>query len=66
MADAHTCPRSIIKATQQHTEPVQYNCRWGAYCRLLANMIELSMCVSDAAFCQITLTACYIVGSECA
>jgi len=52
MADAHTCPQSIIKATQQHTEPVQYNCWWGAYCRHLANMIELSMCVSDPAFCQ--------------
>jgi len=31
----------------------------GAHWRHLANTIELSVCVSDAALCQITLTTCY-------
>jgi len=50
----------ILKATQQHTEPVRCECRSGAYWRNLANMVDPSMCGGDAAFCQITLTLCYI------
>ena len=30
--------------------------RWGAHWRHLVNTVELSMCSSDAAFCEITLT----------
>jgi len=32
---------------------------WGAHWRHLQNMTESSMCGSDAALCQITLTTCY-------
>jgi len=42
--------------TQQHTEPVQCECRWGAYWRHLSKTTELFMCGGDAAFCQITLS----------
>jgi len=62
MADGQ-CPDmstvDILKATQQRTEPVWCWCRWGAYWCHLANMIEPSVCGSDAALCQITLTSYY-------
>jgi len=32
----------------------------GSHWRNLANTIEPSMCGGDAAFCQITLTTCYV------
>ena len=32
---------------------------WGAHRRHLANTIEPSTCVGDAACCQITLISCY-------
>jgi len=32
---------------------------WGAHWRHLKNTIEPSMCIGDAALCQITLTTCY-------
>jgi len=48
----------ILKATQQRTEPVRRQCRYGCIFAPPANMIESSMCCGDAAFCQITLTTC--------
>ena len=33
--------------------------RWGAHWRHLVNMTEPSICGSDAALCQVTLTTCY-------
>jgi len=54
MADGR-CPNmsaiDILKVTQQRTEPVRCECRWGAHWRRLANTIEPSMCGGDAAFC---------------
>jgi len=47
----------ILKATQQGTFPVRCRFVYGAYWRKLANAIEPSVCASDAALCQITLTA---------
>jgi len=59
----HMSAVDILKATQQHTEPVRCECRWGAYWRNLANTIEPPMCSSDAIFfCQITVTTCYHYG----
>jgi len=34
---------------------------WGAHWHHLANTSEPSICGSDAALCQITLTTCYII-----
>jgi len=55
----------ILKATQQRAVPLRCRCRlgctrWGAHWHNLANTIEPSVCRCDAAFCQITLTTCYI------
>ena len=41
--------------------PRKYVLRAGAEWRHLLNSIAPSMCGSDAAFCQVTLTACYYV-----
>jgi len=49
-------PVNILKATQQCTEPYYAKADRGAYWRHLVNMIELSMCDADVAFCQIILT----------
>jgi len=40
----------ILKATQQRTEPVRCECRWGAYWRYLANTTEPYVYGCDAAF----------------
>jgi len=37
-------------------------CRWGAHWRHLANTTEPSVCSSDVAVCQITLTTCSVTG----
>ena len=56
------CPNmsavDILKATQQRTEPVRFECRCDAHWRHLANTTEPSVCGGDAACCQITLTTC--------
>jgi len=36
-------------------------CIWVAHWRHLASTTELSVCSSDAAWCQITLTTCYLL-----
>jgi len=36
----------------------------GAHWRRLANKTEPSVCGGDAAFCQITLTTCYLLSSS--
>ena len=36
----------------------------GAYWRHLANTTELSMCISNAALCQITFTTCFHYASN--
>jgi len=64
MADGRCSDKSVVdilKATQQGAEPVRFGCRWGAYWRNLANTIELSVYVGDAALCQITLTTCFSI-----
>jgi len=49
----------LFKVTWQLTELYGANADGDAYWRNLANTIKPSMCGSDAAFCQITLTTCY-------
>jgi len=50
------CGGIIAHGGQVHLSP------WG--CRGLVNMIQLSVCGSDAACCQVTLTTCYFIYRE--
>jgi len=52
----------VLKATQHGTVPVRCECAdWSVlytHWRHLSNTTEPSVCGSDAAFCQLTLTTC--------